>query len=119
MKRVAGLIVSVMVAGAVYAFAQESPKEIVIKDIQKAQPPVTLSHEKHAKTLSIKCVECHHTYKEGEKKVEKCSSCHKAEAEGKKVGLKEAYHKNCIECHKKEKAAGKAAPTLCKDCHKK
>jgi hypothetical protein len=35
------------------------------------------------------------------------------------MALKEAMHKNCIDCHKKEKAAGKKAPTMCNECHKK
>ncbi len=119
MKKVVAGIVGVVFGSAFYLYAQQTPPEqVVIKDIQKMQPAVTFPHQKHSKDLSIKCVECHHTYKEGEA-AQKCSSCHKAEAEGKKVSLKDAYHKTCIECHKKEKAAGKNSPTLCKDCHKK
>jgi len=119
MKKVLAVVTGLVFGMCFYLYAQQQPPaEVVIKDIQKTQPPVTLSHQKHVKDLSIKCVECHHTYKEGQP-AEKCSSCHKAEAEGKKVGLKDAYHTKCTGCHKKEKAAGKNAPTLCKDCHKK
>lgn len=119
MKKAVGVIGGVILGLCFYLYAQQTPpNEVVIKDIQKAQPPVTFNHQKHSKDLSIGCVKCHHTYKEGEK-VEKCSPCHKVEAEGKKVGLKDAFHKICMGCHKKEKTAGKKPPTLCKDCHKK
>ena len=40
-------------------------------------------------------------------KEQKCEKCHaKGKGEGKKVELKEAFHKNCKDCHK----AGKKGP---------
>ncbi len=35
------------------------------------------------------------------------------------IPIKDAYHKNCIECHKQSSAKGVKAPTKCNDCHKK
>ncbi len=62
---------------------------------------VTFQHSKHVPQL-------------------KCETCH-ATAEGGKIeGFgKDKAHGTCVECHKKEAAAGKAAPTKCADCHKK
>lgn len=68
---------------------------------------VTFSHKIH--TEAAACKDCHHM---GESPVQKCDSCHTADS---KTTTKDAYHKNCIECHK-EKAKG---PTGCMECHKK
>ena len=68
---------------------------------------VTFNHKTHS--TSTECKQCHHN---GESPVQKCESCHTADS---KVSKKDAYHKNCVECHK-TKGAG---PTGCMDCHKK
>ena len=50
----------------------------------------------------------------------KCSSCHDPkEAKDKVLDLKNAYHKQCTPCHKKENEAGKKAPVKCLECHPK
>jgi hypothetical protein len=67
---------------------------------------VTFSHKGHMG--SGDCKVCHHMGTPDQK----CAACHTAEA---KMPAKDAFHKNCIDCHK-EKAAG---PTGCMDCHKK
>lgn len=89
-----------------------APEKVVIKEIQKTKPPVAFDHKAHGAKVK-ECKTCHHKGEAG--KEEKCSKCHdKAKADGKKVELKEAFHKSCRECHKKEKG-----PTKCDDCHKK
>jgi hypothetical protein len=69
---------------------------------------VTFSHKDHVATIGD-CKQCHH---QGESPVQKCEACHTADS---KVAKKDAYHKNCTECHKSK---GKG-PTGCMDCHKK
>lgn len=102
---------------SVLVFAQtKAPETIVIKEIQKAKPAVTLSHAEHSK--SFKCTECHHKY-QGQGTPPKCSKCHGKVKEGNKPSLKNAFHKGCKNCHKQEKAKGKKAPTTCSGCHKK
>ena len=72
------------------------------------------NHKKHAE--AAKCKECHHTTKEGEK-VQKCVDCHTKDS---KVTAKDAFHKNCKDCHRDLKKAGKpTGPTICTKCHAK
>ncbi len=104
------IVVAVMFSAGVVISA-EAPGTVVIKEIQKTKAPVTFDHKAH--TAKVKeCKTCHHKSEAG--KEEKCSVCHKAKAEGKTVELKEAFHKTCKDCHKKEKG-----PTKCDECHKK
>lgn len=77
---------------------------------KKSKPPVRFDHAKHK---DLTCVECHH--KDAAGKEQKCSACHTAADVGKKLEIKEAFHKNCRECHK----TVKKGPTGCADCHKK
>lgn len=68
---------------------------------------VTFDHKKHS--ADIKCKSCHH--KEPDTR---CNTCHKAK-KGENISAKDAFHKSCKACHKKEKKG----PTKCKACHKK
>jgi hypothetical protein len=105
------------------AFAAKAPDKVTLKGATKG--PVEFTHKTHAETLKIACTECHHVKKDGKNvwkqgdPVQKCDACHKATAKpgDKPMGLKEAFHKNCVDCHKKEKAAGKKAPVSCTECH--
>ena len=80
---------------------------------------VKFNHKKHSETLKLECTKCHHTWKKGETTGKLCLECHKAKAEGKALAAKDAFHKDCQECHKKEEAAKKPAPTKCTGCHVK
>ena len=69
--------------------------------------PVPLSHKKHSVDYKVKCIECHHEYKDGknvwkeDQPVKKCSECHDPEKkQGKTQKLQNAYHSNCKDCHK-------------------
>ena len=114
MKRFAMLMAVVMVAvfSASVIVAADAPEKIVIKEIQKSKPAVTLNHKAHAEKVG-KCAECHHKGEAG--KEQKCSECHKAKMEKEKESFKEAMHTSCKGCHQK----GKKGPTKCDDCHKK
>ncbi len=81
---------------------------------------VTFPHKKHAETLKIDCMKCHHTWKKGETTGKLCLECHKAKAEGKALTAKDAFHKDCKGCHDEAKKANKpTGPTGCTQCHVK
>jgi len=111
--------------------AADVPDEIVIssecykKDIKG---PVKFTHKKHAEDYNIGCSECHHVYKDGKNvwkegdPVQKCSACHDPEKrDGDVDKLKNAYHKNCKNCHKTLGKEGKPTGPYkkCNDCHEK
>lgn len=63
------------------------------------------------------CADCHADLKE--KRFQKCSDCHGSSNEADdpaRIGLKGAYHRQCIGCHREQPAA-LAAPTDCQSCH--
>jgi hypothetical protein len=70
---------------------------------------VAFNHAKHGKD----CAACHHKDKAGAE--QKCSKCHGDKTEGKKLSLKESFHAQCKDCHKKVKKG----PVKCDECHPK
>ncbi len=121
-----GLIVLIAVCflfaiSIVYA----QPKDVYKLHWEGAKlPPTEFNHKNHAENYKIDCKKCHHTDANPAEKATKCTTCHDPAGEiadekggGKKA--MDAFHGQCIECHKKENEAGKAAPTKCNDCHKK
>ena len=111
-------LVSVFVVSGV--FAQQKAKDEYLMKVSYGD--VKFTHQKHAETLKIDCVKCHHEMK-GKKPgeaVKGCKTCHKAKTEGKVLSAKEAYHKDCKGCHEEAKKASKASgPTGCTQCHVK
>ena len=98
-------ILSVSFAGA--AFAADT---IVLKG--GAPGDVTFPHKLHHEKLKNNCDACHKLF------AKEIGSIEKAIAAG-KMQKKDAM-KQCVDCHKAEKAKGSAAgPTSCKECHKK
>ena len=115
MKKVASLVaVIIAVVFSLGVALAAPPEKIVIKEIQKTKAPVAFDHKAHGAKVTA-CKACHHKDEAG--KEQKCSSakCHGAKAEGKKVDVKEAFHKQCKDCHKKEKKG----PVKCDECHPK
>ncbi len=109
-------------------FAVDAPEKIVIdgKNYKKdIKGPVTFSHSKHNKEYGVKCLECHHDYKDGVNiwkegnEVKKCSECHDANiTEGNVKKLMMAFHDNCKNCHKEKAKEGIDAPEKkCESCH--
>ncbi len=96
---------------------------VFAKDVVEYNPAygkVTFTHKKHAETLKIDCLKCHHTWKKGETSGKLCKDCHKAKAEGKAMSAKDAYHKSCKGCHDDLKKANKpTGPAGCTQCHVK
>ena len=139
----AGLIFT----GRAASQGQKMPAEVVLPSVDEKWGPTKFTHEKHLAYSS--CLYCHHTTKgltaesfnAGKaEKVQLCADCHlRKEGDpktaknkaGEELWSKEAYHRNCIDCHKGEitkKPEGIApgdikkqgeGPTKCADCHEK
>ena len=94
-----------------------SPKIYVIDALADLYEPVVFDHEQHARMSGMggsSCRLCHHS--NGKHEIESCGSCHPAElqaGEGLDVpGLKTAYHRQCMFCHKEW-----SHETQCEICH--
>ncbi len=106
----------------------KQPKDIYIL---KGAPMggVKLNHKAHSDVLKIACETCHHPSRPQKPLAaaqQSCSDCHTKPAKPPmKTPYNLAFHVLtgqtglCIDCHKKEAAAGKKPPTKCLDCHKK
>lgn len=95
-------------------FLLDSP---IIKKREDHYQPVRFSHQRHG-SLTQDCSKCHHYRPKDPKALEttRCSGCHQEAfnpEHPERIGLKAAYHKQCMECHKTE-AKG---PVDCKGCH--
>jgi hypothetical protein len=113
MKKIA--VFTALVVALVFGFGvavAAPPDKMVIKEIQKTKGPVPFDHKAHS-AVAKDCKACHHADAAG--KEQQCSKCHGAKTDGKKLSLKEAFHKQCKDCHMKEKKG----PSKCDDCHQK
>jgi hypothetical protein len=132
MTLLAALITGLLFVAAGVLTAADVPDDVTISNTgykSDKKGPVKLTHKKHSTEYKIACTECHHDYKDGKNvwkegdPVKKCGACHDpVKKQGKVDKLKNAYHKNCKNCHKKLVEAGKAkaAPfKKCGDCHQK
>lgn len=95
-------------------FLLDSP---IIKKREDHYGPVRFAHKRHA-SLIKDCTKCHHYRPKDVKALEttRCSACHQDSFNAdrpERIGLKAAYHQQCLECHKEE-AKG---PVDCKGCH--
>ncbi len=134
----------VILPGTIAMQAQKMPgDDLVIPSVDEKWGPTKFTHNKHLAYSD--CTYCHHTNKgltleqfNGGKseRIPLCAECHfrkegepktpKA-ADGLELWSKEAYHLNCIDCHKgevtrKPKEAGAIkkqgeGPTKCAACH--
>lgn len=97
-------------------FLLDSP---IIKSQEDYFGPVRFMHSKHAATLND-CAVCHHARPTGAEASEttRCSACHQESFNPEypeRIGLKAAYHLNCIQCHEKMDNG----PADCIGCHRK
>lgn len=115
--------------------AGSAPPEVIVIHSQvwpeKKYEDSKFPHKKHASEFQVPCKDCHHLYENGGNvweegdPVAKCESCHTSPKTGKalkdaspeeqKRSLYNAFHRNCLNCHKEE-AKG---PTKCIECHPK
>jgi len=97
-------------------FRLESP---TLKKEEDLYGPVRFMHSKHAAQIKD-CALCHHSRPADPEAKEtlRCSACHQESFRPdhpERVGLKAAYHLNCIQCHKNMNLG----PTDCTGCHLK
>ena len=95
-------------------FLLDSP---IIKKREDHYEPVRFAHKRHAALIND-CTKCHHYRPKDKNALEttRCSACHQDsfnQDHPERLGLKAAYHQQCVECHKAE-AKG---PIDCKGCH--
>lgn len=133
MKSLIRILILLMLAGIVAgllsttAFAADQAKDTYT--LPATPGAVTFNHKAHAVDRKIACTTCHHASKPekpSKSAQEACGDCHtKTVAAPMKTKLQAAFHNPtakaglCIDCHVKENAAGKKAPTKCMECHKK
>lgn len=90
-----------------------------INQMENQYGPVRFMHAKHANMIKD-CAVCHH-YRPAQPEASettKCSACHQKPfnpEHPERVGLKAAYHMNCIQCHQRMNQG----PTDCTGCHLK
>lgn len=117
-------LAAVIICGS--AVAQVAPQSPII--MKGAAGAVKFDHPSHLKVAG-NCSVCHHASKP-EKPLkaqqEACTDCHRKPATPPVVtSLQAAFHNPaataglCIDCHRKQNNAGKAAPTKCAECHQK
>ncbi len=105
----------------------KAPDTVILKG--NPMGGVKFPHAVHSKMAGTPCTTCHHPSKP-EKAMkgaqENCQDCHtKTATAPMKTNAKAAFHDAmakaglCIDCHVKQNAAGKKAPTKCNECHKK
>jgi hypothetical protein len=108
------------------------PDEIIINNthtfINKQRTPVRFPHGLHMGS-GLPCKDCHHVYSNGKNVLDeselvegnpriKCSSCHTIKKTGSSQGLMDAFHLQCMGCHKELELKGKkSGPRLCGPCH--
>lgn len=93
----------------------EAPDVIVLKTIASQYGPVHFNHRLHASmsTMGRNCVTCHHYSPAGE--IPPCRECHPSEGADinlRQPGLKGAYHRQCLSCHREW-----SHDTKCEVCH--
>lgn len=82
---------------------------------------VVFNHKLHV-TLTDKCEHCHHHHTDLEI-TPPCRECHTKTAEengSKRLSLRDAYHEQCLGCHRATSSKGKGkSPLKCTECHEK
>ncbi|GEM_PF-534039 len=89
------------------------------------RPAALFTHKPHIESDEIEgytCCKCHHMYQKNKMLCsriigQECSDCHLKDIEGAegKRSLRNAYHNQCIGCHKEVNSG----PLACGECHKK
>lgn len=97
---------------------------------QKQRSEVKFPHEKHM-ISNFSCKKCHHVYSNGKNILDEsqlvkgnnkiqCASCHWDKKSGNRVNLMDAYHLQCLGCHRKvDQKSKKTGPRICAECHPK
>jgi octaheme c-type cytochrome (tetrathionate reductase family) len=86
-------------------------------DDRIGQDVAKMHEEIEVRIAGASCLSCHKDLTQ--KQYQKCSQCHAASNEPDfpaRIGLKGAYHRQCIGCHQNQPRTAKA-PTDCGSCH--
>jgi hypothetical protein len=80
------------------------PDVVILDELQKLYDPVRFDHRAHAQMVSFSggCEVCHH-YTPPDADHPACVSCHPKEIAHEDIaqpGLKGAYHRDCLDCHR-------------------
>ncbi|KAA3610126.1 MAG: hypothetical protein D8M58_07170 [Calditrichaeota bacterium] len=96
--------------------ADEASELFVIDTLMDLYEPSVFTHKLHAEMAAMAggCESCHHFNPPG--KILSCVSCHEPEKKSdiSKPGLKGAYHRQCLNCHREW-----GHTTKCTICHEK
>ncbi len=99
------------------------PDKIVL--LGKTRPAVSFPHNRHVEA-GLECKDCHHIYEKGKNVLDesileegnkdiRCSTCHGQKF---RLNLEEAFHSQCIGCHRKVHGEKKKmVPQYCGGCH--
>lgn len=95
---------------------QEGPEIVILDQLANIYGPVPFAHKLHASMADMSggCTFCHH-YSEIDKEVPPCRECHSEKrqlGDLRQPGLKGAYHRQCIACHREW-----SHETGCVACH--
>jgi hypothetical protein len=122
-----GLFCAALCAQGPQPAAPKAPDTLLMRDA--ALGAVTFHHKLHDQRAGGKCATCHHASKAEKpetKPNQACRECHaKPPSAGMKTSRQAAFHNStaqsgvCIDCHKRELAAGKKPPVKCAGCHQK
>jgi hypothetical protein len=98
--------------------AKLGPKVVILDELESLYGPVRFEHYEHARMTGFDkgCETCHH-FSPPNSPHPACKSCHPREVSHenlRKRGLKGAYHRICLNCHRKWDA-----DTACEICHAK
>jgi hypothetical protein len=119
------IVIAVFTPGLAPA-QEKGPATVVLKGYRLGG--VKFDHARHS-AGGATCESCHHASKPEKPSKgphDKCQGCHTSTVEAPmKTVAQHAFHAAsakgglCIDCHAKQVAAGKKAPTKCPECHKK
>ena len=119
LKLAYGVAVCLLVIGAISyaAFPLQAPEEPLRLMFNVAAGNVLFNHKIHTteEGYGLSCGDCHHTLEEDEyADAQSCSECHELDEGDEEVPKRaDAFHLQCINCHKDFEAG----PTECTGCH--
>jgi hypothetical protein len=93
----------------------QPPETLKLGHVEDVYEPVTFAHQTHS-LIAEDCGVCHHHTQAGQTPA--CGKCHPTSAASKESNapeLKDAYHGQCIGCHKEIEMG----PRGCMECHVK
>lgn len=135
-KILAGSFLVAVLMLAPYIISAQMPEYLIDnQDIytSKKKPSVLFDHDLH--TAVAECMDCHHHYKDGENVLEHfdlfegaegvmCRDCHaepgtrfQEDHDPTEKDLEQAYHAQCITCHREKAGEDVTAPRTCMGCH--